>query len=180
MVVLLGLDFVGVIEVVEVVVQGEVCQVVNDNDSGQVVVFGYKVVVECVVEIVKEKGVKCVVLLLVLVLFYCVLMQLVVDVMVEVLFYVDINVLKVLVVVNVVVLFVNDLVMIWFLLVEQVMGFVCWCELVSYMSEVGVMEIYEIGVGKVLLGMVCCIDCMIVCMVVGMFDDVKVVVEKLV
>lgn len=80
--------------------------------------MGYKEVVECVVEIVKEKGVKWVLLLLVLVFFYCVLMELVVKVMVEVLDVVEINVFVVFVVVNVWVLVVNDLVVIWLLLVE--------------------------------------------------------------
>lgn len=113
MVVIFGLDFVVVEDLVCEVVQGEVCQVVNDNDLVQVVVLGYKGVVEWVVVLVKEWGVKWVLMLLVLVLFYLVLMQFVVVVMVEVLVVVEIVVFVVLLVVNVCVSVVIDLVEIW-------------------------------------------------------------------
>lgn len=80
--------------------------------------FGYVVVVEWVVEIVKVCGVWWVLFLLVSVLFYCFLMGLVVDVMVEVLVEVDIKVLVVLLVVNVLVVLIIDLVEICEWLIE--------------------------------------------------------------
>ena len=176
---LLGLDFAGATEVAEAAAQGEVCQAANDNDPGQVVVSGHKAAVERAVEIAKEKGAKRAVLLPVSAPFHCALMQPAADVMAEALSHVDINAPKVPVVANVVASSVNDPATIRSLLVEQVTGSVRWRESVSYMSEAGVTEIYEIGAGKALSGMVRRIDRTIACTAVGTPDDVKAAAEKL-
>lgn len=54
------------------------------------------------------------------------------------------------------------------------MGLVCWWELVGYLVDVGVIEFWEIGVGKVLLGMIKCIVKEVVVKNVGLFVDIVV------
>jgi [acyl-carrier-protein] S-malonyltransferase len=63
------------------------------------------------------------------------------------------------------------------LLVDQVMGAVRWRESVLYMAGEGVSEVWEIGAGKALSGMVRRIDREITCRAVGAPDDVKAAAE---
>ena len=176
---LLGLDFAAASEVAEAAAEGEVCQAANDNDPGQVVVSGHKAAVERAVELAKEKGAKRAVLLPVSAPFHCALMQPAAEVMAEALSAVDIAAPKVPVVANVVASGVTNPATIRSLLVEQVTGSVRWRESVSFMAEQGVSEIYEIGAGKALSGMVRRIDRSIACTAVGTPDDVKAAAEKL-
>lgn len=176
---LLGLDFAAATEVAEAAAQGEVCQAANDNDPGQVVVSGHKAAVERAVELAKEKGAKRAVLLPVSAPFHCALMQPAADVMAEALSHVDIERPAVPVIANVRAQAVKDAATIRSLLVEQVTGSVRWRESVAWMSGEGVTEIYEIGAGKALSGMVRRIDRAIACTAVGTPDDVKAAAEKL-
>jgi [acyl-carrier-protein] S-malonyltransferase len=176
---LLGLDFAAATEVAEAAAQGEVCQAANDNDPGQVVVSGHKAAVERAVELAKEKGAKRAVLLPVSAPFHCALMQPAADVMAEALSHVDIERPAVPVIANVRAQAVTDAATIRSLLVEQVTGSVRWRESVAWMSGEGVTEIYEIGAGKALSGMVRRIDRAIACTAVGTPDDVKAAAEKL-
>lgn len=176
---LLGLDFAAATEVAEAAAQGEVCQAANDNDPGQVVVSGHKTAVERAVELAKEKGAKRAVLLPVSAPFHCALMQPAADVMAEALSHVDIERPAVPVIANVRAQAVKDAATIRSLLVEQVTGSVRWRESVAWMSGEGVTEIYEIGAGKALSGMVRRIDRAIACTAVGTPDDVKAAAEKL-
>ena len=57
------------------------------------------------------------------------------------------------------------------LLIEQVTGSVRWRESVQYMSAEGVTEIWEIGAGKALSGMIRRIDREIACRAVGTAGD---------
>lgn len=176
---LLGLDFAAAAEVAEAAAQGEVCQAANDNDPGQVVVSGHKAAVERAVELAKEKGAKRAVLLPVSAPFHCSLMQPAADVMAEALDKVDIERPAVPLVANVRAQAISDPATIRSLLVEQVTGSVRWRESVAWMSGEGVTEIYEIGAGKALSGMVRRIDRAIACTAVGTPDDVKAAAEKL-
>lgn len=176
---LLGLDFAAATEVAEAAAEGEVCQAANDNDPGQVVVSGHKAAVERAVELAKEKGAKRAVLLPVSAPFHCALMQPAAEVMAEALNGVDINRPAVPVVANVRAQAISDPATIRSLLVEQVTGSVRWRESVAWMSGEGVTEIYEIGAGKALSGMVRRIDRAIACTAVGTPDDVKAAAEKL-
>ncbi|CUI80954.1 ACP S-malonyltransferase [Cognatishimia activa] len=176
---LLGLDFAAAAEVAEASAQGEVCQAANDNDPGQVVVSGHKAAVERAVELAKEKGAKRAVLLPVSAPFHCALMQPAAEVMAEALAHVNIERPTVPVVANVRAQAVTDTATIRSLLVEQVTGSVRWRESVAWMSGEGVSEIYEIGAGKALSGMVRRIDRAIACTAVGTPDDVKAAAEKL-
>ena len=169
---LLGLDFEASTEVAEEAAQGEVCQAANDNDPSQVVVSGHKAAVERAVEIAKGKGAKRAVLLPVSAPFHCALMQPAADAMEEALSSVSISVPAVPVVANVRAAAASDPEMIRALLVEQVTGSVRWRESVGWMSEKGVTEIWEIGAGKALSGMIRRINRDIACTAIGTPEDV--------
>jgi len=169
---LLGLDFEAVKEIAEEAAQGQVCQAANDNDPGQVVVSGHKEAVERAVEIAKGKGAKRAVLLPVSAPFHCALMRPAANVMAEALDNVDIHVPVVPLVANVRAAAVTDPATIRSLLVEQVTGSVRWRESVGYMAAQGVTEMWEIGAGKALSGMVRRIDKSIVCTAIGTPEDI--------
>jgi len=169
---LLGLDLDTVREVAEAAAVGEVCQAANDNDPGQVVVSGHKAAVERAVELAKEKGAKRAMLLPVSAPFHCALMQPAADVMAEALAAVEIKAPAVPVVANVRAEAVSDPDEIRTLLVEQVTGSVRWRESVLYMAAQGVTEVWEIGAGKALSGMIRRIDRSVACRNVGTPGDV--------
>ncbi|SFI65687.1 ACP S-malonyltransferase [Celeribacter neptunius] len=173
---LLGLDFATVKEVAEEAAHetggGKICQAANDNDPGQVVVSGHKEAVERAVEIAKAKGAKRAVLLPVSAPFHCALMEPAADVMAEALDDVEITEPAVPLVANVRAAAVTDPTLIRALLVDQVTGSVRWRESVTYMAGEGVTEIWEIGAGKALSGMVRRIEKSIACSAVGTPDDI--------
>lgn len=176
---LLGLDFEAARAVAEEAAQGEVCQAANDNDPSQVVVSGNKAAVERAVELAKEKGAKRAVLLPVSAPFHCALMQPAADVMAEALAGVEIQSPAVPLVANVRAEAVSDPDQIRQLLVEQVTGSVRWRESVMAMDAAGVTNIWEIGAGKALSGMVRRINREIKCQAVGTADDVKAALASL-
>ncbi|MGQ3489215.1 ACP S-malonyltransferase [Roseovarius pacificus] len=176
---ILGLDLEAVRDVAGAAAQGEVCQAANDNDPGQVVVSGHKAAVERAVEIAKEKGAKRAMLLPVSAPFHCALMQPAADVMAEALSAVDIAAPKVPLVANVRAGAVTDPDEIRQLLVEQVTGSVRWRESVLYMAAQGVTEVWEIGAGKALSGMIRRIDRALATRAVGTPEDVSAAVEAL-
>jgi len=169
---LLGLDFEAAREVAEAAAQGEVCQAANDNDPGQVVVSGHRTAVERAVELAKTKGAKRALLLPVSAPFHCALMAPAADVMAEALAGVDLQAPVVPLVANVRASAVTDPAEIRALLVEQVTGSVRWRESVLYMAAQGVTEIWEIGAGKALSGMIRRIDREIACRAVGTANEV--------
>ncbi|MBY6165795.1 ACP S-malonyltransferase [Pseudooceanicola nitratireducens] len=176
---LLGLDFEAATAVAEEAAQGEVCQAANDNDPGQVVVSGHKAAVERAVEIAKEKGAKRAVLLPVSAPFHCALMTPAADVMAKALEKVEMKAPAVPLVANVRAEAVTDAATIRALLVEQVTGSVRWRESVGYMAAQGVTEVWEIGAGKALAGMIRRIERSITCRAVGTPEDVTAAVESL-
>lgn len=169
---LLGLDFDAAKAVADEAAMGEICQAANDNDPGQVVVSGHKDAVERAVGLAKEKGAKRAVLLPVSAPFHCQLMEPAAEVMAQALGEVDINRPVVPVVANVVAEAVSDPATIRSLLVNQVTGSVRWRESVLWMGQNGVTEIWEIGAGKALSGMVRRIDRAIACTAIGTPEDV--------
>ena len=168
---LLGLDFDAVQSVAAEAAAGEVCQAANDNDPGQVVVSGHKAAVERAVELAKERGAKRAVLLPVSAPFHCELMAPAADKMKEALAAVNIQAPAVPVVSNVRAAGVSDPDEIRELLVQQVTGSVRWRESVMWMASQGVDQIWEIGAGKALSGMVRRIDRAIECKVIGPAAD---------
>lgn len=155
---LLGLDFEAAAEVAKAAADGEVCQAANDNDPGQVVVSGHKGAVERAVTLAKEKGAKRAVMLPVSAPFHCSLMQPAAEVMARALAEVDLGTPAVPVVTNVQASACCSSMVLANLLVEQVTGSVRWRESVLWMAEHGVTEIWEIGAGKALSGMIRRID----------------------
>ena len=172
---LLGLDFEMAKSVAKEAAEagaGEVCQAANDNDPRQVVVSGHKAAVDRAVEIAKERGAKRAVLLPVSAPFHCALMQPAADVMADALARVDVVSPKVPLVVNVLAHAITDPARIRELLVEQVTASVRWRESVTWMGAQGVTEMWEIGAGKALSGMVRRINRDIACAAVGAPDDI--------
>ena len=155
---LLGLDIDAVRAVAEEAAQGEVCTAANDNDPAQVVVSGDRAAVERAVEIAKARGAKRAVMLPVSAPFHCRLMEPAARAMAEALDDVEIARPVVPVVANVEAAPVSQPATLRSLLVEQVQGAVRWRESVARMAADGVTEIWEIGAGKALSGMVRRID----------------------
>ena len=170
---LLGLDLEAVRAVAAEAAQGEVCEAANDNDPAQVVVSGHKAAVERAVELAKEKGAKRAVMLPVSAPFHCALMAPAAEVMASALAEVEIKAPAVPVVANVVAAPVSDPDEIRRLLIEQVTGAVRWRESVAAMAAAGVDEIWELGAGKALSGMIRRIDRTIACTAVGTPEEVK-------
>ncbi len=168
----LGLDFAAVAEVAAEAAQGEVCQAANDNDPGQVVVSGHKAAVERACEIAKGRGAKRAMLLPVSAPFHCAMMEPAAAVMKEALAGVDMKAPAVTVVPNVRAAGENDPAVLRGLLVDQVTGAVRWRESVAWMAGNGVTEIWEIGAGKALSGMIRRIDRDVATRAVGTPDDV--------
>jgi len=176
---LLGLDLDTAREVAAEAAQGEVCEAANDNDPAQVVVSGHKAAVERAVEIAKTKGAKRAVVLPVSAPFHCSLMEPAARAMAEALDDVEISAPAVPVVANVLAEPVSDPTTIRSLLVEQVTHAVRWRESVAHMAGDGVTEIWEIGAGKALSGMIRRIDRSVTTRAVGTPDDVKAAAESI-
>lgn len=170
----LGLDFATVTEVAAQAAQGEVCQAANDNDPGQVVVSGHRAAVERACVIAKDRGAKRAMLLPVSAPFHCALMGPAADVMAEALDSVEMRAPVVPVVANVRAEGCEDPAVLRALLVEQVTGSVRWRESVAWMAGQGVSEMWEIGAGKALSGMIRRIERDVTCRSVGTPEDVVV------
>ncbi|MEO0667041.1 MAG: ACP S-malonyltransferase [Pseudomonadota bacterium] len=174
---LLGLDFETVKDVAAEAAKGEVCAAANDNDPGQVVVSGHTGAVERAVELAKIRGAKRAVMLPVSAPFHCSLMEPAAGVMAEALSHVDIETPKVTVVPNVCAHGCTSATLLRNHLVDQVTGSVRWRESVMWMAGEGVTEIWEIGAGKALSGMIRRIDRSIATRAVGTPDDVRAAVD---
>ena len=176
---LLGLDFAAVSDVAaRAAGPGEVCQAANDNDPGQVVVSGHKAAVARAVDLAKEAGAKRAVILPVSAPFHCSLMAPAADAMAEALKKVKIAAPKVPLVANVTAAPVRDPDEIRALLVQQVTGAVRWRESVTAMADMGASEIWEVGAGKALSGMVRRIDRSLATQAISAPDDIKAVLIK--
>lgn len=175
---LLGLDFETVQGVAAEAAHGQVCQAANDNDPSQVVVSGHKEAVERATEIAKSKGAKRAVMLPVSAPFHCALMEPAAAVMAEALSHVDINEPAVPVIPNVLAAPESDPACIRSLLVDQITASVRWRESVMAMAQHGVTEIWEIGAGKALSGMVRRIDRTIATRNLAVPADINAAVES--
>ncbi|WP_146345059.1 ACP S-malonyltransferase [Falsiphaeobacter marinintestinus] len=169
----LGLDLAVVREVAAEAAGDDVCEAANDNDPAQVVVSGSKAAVERAVDIAKAKGAKRALLLPVSAPFHCALMEPAARVMEEALAGVEIKSPVVPLIANVCAAAVTDPDEIRALLVEQVTGAVRWRESVLAMAADGVTEIWEIGAGKALSGMIRRIDRSLATKAIGTPEDVK-------
>ena len=160
--------------------QGDVCDVANDNDPGQVVLSGHKVAIDRVAEVGKAHGLRRAMPLPVSAPFHCRLMQPAADAMAAALADVKMHAPVVPVISNVLAAPISDPAEIRKRLVEQVTGTVRWRECVLAMAAAGVTEFYEIGTGKVLSGLAGRIDKSLKATPVGTPDDIKAVAAGLV
>lgn len=177
---LLGVGIDVARQVAEAASQGDCCQVANDNEPTQVVLSGAKSAIDRVPEVGKEFGVRRAIPLPVSAPFHCALMQPAADAMAEALSKVQVNAPSVPVVANVLAAPISDPDEIRRRLVEQVTGTVRWRECVQYMAANGITEVYEIGSGKVLSGLVGRIEKSIKATPVGTPADIDAVIGGLV
>ena len=133
--------------------EGEVCEVANDNDPGQVVLSGHKGAIERAVAMAKEFEIKRGVILPVSAPFHCSLMQPAADAMAEALERTQPQPFRLPLFANVTAAEVTDPGEERRLLVDQVTGRVRWRESVLAMKASGIDHFVELG-GKVLGPMV--------------------------
>lgn len=133
--------------------QGEICEAVNYNSIGQVVIAGNKVAVERAMEIAKAKGAKRTLPLPVSVPSHCALMRPAADKLAEYLTTVTINAPQIPVIHNADVAAYNDDTQIKDALVRQLYSPVRWVETVQAIHTFGVTHAAECGPGKVLAGL---------------------------
>lgn len=155
---ILGLDFNTVSKIAKSIGNDQVCQAANDNDPGQVVISGHKEAVEQTIELAKAAGAKRAILLPVSAPFHCALMQPAADAMSEALDGIKLESPSVPLVANVKASQEINGSIIKELLIEQVTGSVRWRESIEYISSHGVTDVFEVGAGKALSGMVRRID----------------------
>ena len=155
---ILGLDFETVSQITNLSSDDQICQAANDNDPGQVVISGHKNAVDQTIELAKDAGAKRAVLLPVSAPFHCSLMQPAAEIMAKALNDIILEDPIVPLVANVRANEQNNGDMIKDLLIEQVTGSVRWRESIEFMISKGVSEVFEIGAGKALSGMVRRID----------------------
>ena len=151
---ILGLDFETVSQITNLSSDDQICQAANDNDPGQVVISGHKNAVDQTIELAKDAGAKRAVLLPVSAPFHCSLMQPAANIMAKALNDIKLEDPIVPLVANVRANEQNNGDMIKDLLIEQVTGSVRWRESIEFMISKGVSEVFEIGAGKALSGMV--------------------------
>ena len=155
---ILGLDFNTVNKIAKSIGNDQVCQAANDNDPGQVVISGHKEAVEQTIELAKAAGAKRAILLPVSAPFHCALMQPAAEAMSEALDGIELENPSVPLVTNVKASQEINGSIIKELLIEQVTGSVRWRESIEYISSHGVTDVFEVGAGKALSGMVRRID----------------------
>jgi len=173
----LGLDLEAVRAVATEAAGDEICQAANDNDPAQVVVSGHKAAVERAIVLAKAKGAKRAIMLPVSAPFHCALMEPAAREMQHALSETAIKAPVVPLMANVKAEVVSDPDQIRTLLVEQVTGAVRWRESVLAMAAMGVDEIFEIGAGKALSGMIRRIDRSISTRAIGTPDEVSATAE---
>ena len=150
---LLGMELDDARALAEKAAGDDVCQVANDNAPGQVVLSGSKAAIDRAVELASDYGARRAILLDVSAPFHCALMQPAVEIMREALGSVDVQAPCVPVVANVLAAAITTPDDVVKSLLDQVTGTVRWRECVGYMAGQGVIELLEIGSGKVLSGL---------------------------
>ena len=127
-----------------------ICQIANDNATGQVVLSGEKAAIELACEAATEMGVKKAVILPVSAPFHCDLMSPAAEAMKDALADTDLKAPSVPVVNNVTAQPVSDPEQLKTDLVAQVTGRVRWRESIEWMAEQGIESFAEPGTGRVL------------------------------
>ena len=155
---ILGLNFDTVQSLAIEAQAAGICQAANDNDPSQVVISGEITAVELAIELAKDSGAKRAIMLPVSAPFHCELMAPAAEKMKIELEAIKIKPPMVPIVSNVSAEAISDPKEIKKLLVSQVTGSVRWRESIVWMAKNNVDEIWEIGSGKALSGMIRRID----------------------
>ncbi|MXP09729.1 ACP S-malonyltransferase [Pseudoblastomonas halimionae] len=146
---LLGADLEKAEALAAAAAEGEVCEIANDNDPGQVVLSGHVAAIDRAIALAKEHGIKRGVKLPVSAPFHSSLMQPAADAMQGALEHTPPGAPHVPLYANVTAALETDPPRIRELLVKQITGRVRWRESVIAMKEAGVNHFVELG-GKVL------------------------------
>ena len=172
---ILGLNFATVQSLAAEAQAVGICQAANDNDPSQVVISGEKTAVELAIELAKNSGAKRAIMLPVSAPFHCELMAPAAEKMRIELEGIKIEPPIVPIVSNVSAQAISDPTEIKKLLVSQVTGSVRWRESIIWMAKNKVDEIWEIGSGKALSGMIRRIDKNINLKNISSPEDIKAV-----
>ena len=151
---IMGGDDAAVVSACREAAQGRVCEAVNFNAPGQVVIAGHKDAVERAIAIAKQKGAKRGVMLPVSAPFHSSLLRPAADQLAARLEQVDIRTPSIPVIHNVDVAKHADAASIREALARQAASPVQWTATILAMSDMGVTHIVECGPGKVLAGLV--------------------------
>ena len=172
---ILGLNFATVQSLASEAQAAGICQAANDNDPSQVVISGEKTAVELAIELAKNRGAKKAIMLPVSAPFHCELMAPAAEKMKNELENIEIKPPIVPIVSNVCAWAISDPIEIKKLLVSQVTGSVRWRESIMWMANNNVNEIWEVGSGKALSGMIRRIDKNINLMTISSPEDIRAV-----
>ena len=172
---ILGLNFATVQSLASEAQATGICQAANDNDPSQVVISGEKTAVELAIELAKNHGAKKAIMLPVSAPFHCELMAPAAEKMKNELENIEIKPPIVPIVSNVSACAISDPIEIKKLLVSQVTGSVRWRESIMWMANNNVNEIWEVGSGKALSGMIRRIDKNINLMTISSPEDIRAV-----
>ena len=172
---ILGLNFATVQSLATEAQAAGICQAANDNDPSQVVISGEKTAVELAVELAKNNGAKRAIMLPVSAPFHCELMAPAAEEMKIELENIKIKPPIVPIVSNVSAQAISDPTEIKKLLVNQITGSVRWRESIMWMAKNNVDEIWEVGSGKALSGMIRRIDKNINLLNISSPEDIRTV-----
>ena len=172
---ILGLNFDTVQSLAIEAQAAGICQAANDNDPSQVVISGEITAVELAIELAKDSGAKRAIMLPVSAPFHCELMAPAAEKMKIELEAIKIKPPMVPIVSNVSAEAISDPTEIKKLLVSQVTGSVRWRESIMWMAKNNVDEIWEIGSGKALSGMIRRIDKSMNLVTISSPEDIRTV-----
>lgn len=150
---IIGLADDKIIEACAEAAQGDVVSAVNFNSPGQVVIAGHKSAVERAGELCKAAGAKRALPLPVSVPSHCALMKGAADLLAEELKQVTFNAPSIPVINNVDVAAETDGEAIKQALIKQLYSPVRWTETVEHLAQHDVVQLVEVGPGKVLQGL---------------------------
>ena len=172
---ILGLNFETVQSLAFEAQAAGICQAANDNDPSQVVISGEKTAVELAIELAKNSGAKRAIMLPVSAPFHCELMASAAEKMKIELEAIKIKPPIVPIVSNVSAQAISDPTEIKKSLVSQVTGSVRWRESIMWMAKNNVDEIWEVGTGKALSGMIRRIEKNINLVTISSPEDIRTV-----
>ncbi len=172
MIAILGMSIEEVEKEINLLPKDDVCEIANDNTTGQVVVSGKKINIDILnsnLKKIKKKGI----ILPVSAPFHCSLMKKAAEKMKEKIESTNFLNLKPNIISNVTAKEESDINKIKPLLVDQITSRVRWRESVNYMINQGVSEFLEIGPSKILSGLVKKLNSNVKISNINVIEDIK-------